>query len=67
MFDILFIFDLVDQNYGDEKPALALLFPEKYHFMGIDKEDFALRRYKYEVFNRCFSSIIGYYCCYKLR
>lgn len=36
-------------NYGDEKPALALLFPEKYHFMGIDKEDFALRRYKYEI------------------
>lgn len=28
------------QNYGDEKPAIALLFPEKFSHMGLEEKDF---------------------------
>lgn len=37
------------QNYGDEKPAIALLFPEKFAHMGLSKEDFEKLRPKNEV------------------
>ena len=37
------------QNYGDEKPAIALLFPEKFAHMGLSAEDFSKLRPKPEV------------------
>jgi hypothetical protein len=37
------------QNYGDEKPAIALLFPEKFAHLGLSKEDFEKLRQKAEV------------------
>jgi hypothetical protein len=37
------------KNYGDEKPAVALLFPQKYDFLGVSKEDFATARPKEQV------------------
>jgi len=36
-------------NYGDEKPAVALLFPEKFSHMGLVPEDFTLKRPKEEI------------------
>ncbi|EGR29619.1 hypothetical protein IMG5_152210 [Ichthyophthirius multifiliis] len=36
-------------NYGDEKPAVNLLFPQKYHYMGVDEQDFLLKRNKQEI------------------
>lgn len=36
-------------NYGDEKPAIALLLPEKFSHMGLDETDFLKVRPKLEV------------------
>lgn len=49
-------------NYGDEKPAVALLFPEKFSHMGLIPEDFTLKRQKSEI-KEIFDSI-GF--CYKI-
>ena len=45
-------------NYGDELPAVALLFPSKFSHMGLSKEDFALKRSREEI-KEIFESI-GY-------
>ncbi|KAL4491814.1 hypothetical protein ABPG72_006069 [Tetrahymena utriculariae] len=36
-------------NYGDEKPAVSLLFPKKYDYMGVEQDDFKIKRHKYEI------------------
>lgn len=38
------------KNYGDEKPAVALLFPEKYSDRGLGEQDFLRLRSKNEVY-----------------
>lgn len=40
---------LSEKNYGHEKPALHLLFPSKYDYLGVDETDFNTLRHKYEV------------------
>ena len=37
------------QNYGDEKPAVAVVFPEKFSFMGLSESDFLKQRTRDEV------------------
>ncbi|CAD8057130.1 unnamed protein product [Paramecium sonneborni] len=37
------------QNYGDEVPAVALLFPEKFSHMGLSEQDFLSLRRKQEI------------------
>lgn len=37
------------QNYGDEKPVISLLFPEKFSHLGLDEKDFNRLRTKDDV------------------
>ncbi|CAD8058098.1 unnamed protein product [Paramecium sonneborni] len=44
------------QNYGDEVPAVALLFPEKFSHMGLTEQDFLMLRNKKDI-KQIFESI----------